>query len=80
MIRAIYKDQRFTAVEARPVACHGCMFLLERAEICRQACIAAQYAGLPDCEDKAPSGKTYIYVPDTSDERQVELLPQGATA
>jgi hypothetical protein len=37
-------------------------------------CDKAVQRGLPDCDDKAPSGKTYVYVLDETDPRQMNLL------
>lgn len=66
---------RFTATESRAADdCHGCIFEHERTSVCRGVEAIAKRLELPDCETKAPSGKTYIYVLDKRDPRQMDLL------
>lgn len=64
---------RFTAALAS-AECKGCLFERNNAATCRQAGEIATAQGLPDCEARAPSGQAYIYVPDKSDPRQVDLI------
>lgn len=66
-------ELRFKAVEAS-CACIGCVFNKESYRTCVTACDLAVQRGMPDCDDKAPSGKTYIYVLDETDPRQMDLL------
>jgi len=74
---------RFTAQESPSMdidtGCDGCLFASQR-EVCARANEIAVAAGLPDCEDLAPSGHDYIYVLDTSDPRQIDLLKEGTCA
>jgi hypothetical protein len=64
---------RIKAVESAR-ACTGCMFIEQPSYECVALCKQLAKRGLPDCEDKAPSGKEYIYVLDESDPRQMTLL------
>lgn len=66
---------RITAVESTR-SCKGCMFAEEKSYTCVQLCAELAKRGLPDCEDKSPSGKEYIYVLDEADPRQMTLLDQ----
>jgi hypothetical protein len=66
-------DIRFKAVEAKR-ACVGCLFREETYRTCVTACDVAVRRGMPDCDDKAPKGKTYIYVLDETDPRQMSLI------
>jgi hypothetical protein len=50
------------------------MFIEQPSYECVALCKQLAKRGLPDCEDKAPSGKEYIYVLDESDPRQMTLL------
>ena len=54
--------------------CEGCLFCKRPAAVCREAERAAQDAGQPDCDDKAPSGGSYIYV--EADPRQLVLVDE----
>jgi hypothetical protein len=66
---------RFKAVEVDSWnECSGCMFYKESFSTCEAACEKAVQDGLPDCEDLAPSGNSYVYVLDESDPRQMNLL------
>lgn len=68
-------DTRFTATESRAADdCHGCIFEHERTSACGEVEPIAKRLELPDCEDRAPNGKTYIYVLDSRDPRKMELL------
>lgn len=70
-------DIRFKAVEASAKgykACKQCMFAGEGFRGCKTASDLAVQRGMPDCDDTAPSGKTYIYVLDETDPRQMDLL------
>lgn len=67
-------ELRFKAVEARPDSCAKCIFKDASHRGCVTASDLAVQRGLPDCDDKAPSGKTYIYVLDETDPRQMDLL------
>lgn len=64
---------RIKAVESAR-NCTGCMFVLEQSWTCVRLCAELAKRGLPDREDKAPSGKEYIFVLDDSDPRQLNLL------
>ena len=64
---------RFKAVESSR-GCSACLFYGESYRSCVNACDKAVQRGLPDCDDKAPSGKTYVYVLDETDPRQMDLL------
>ena len=68
-----FAELRFTAKEATDGACKGCLFGDCVSKVCYDACAAAVAAGLPDCDDRAPSGSNYIYVQATDDERQMTL-------
>lgn len=67
---------RFKAVEADRADCKGCMFHGEKSRTCHIAGAIAKEDGMPDCDDRSPSGKTYIYVLDESDPRQIPLIDQ----
>jgi hypothetical protein len=54
---------RFKAVES-PRGCSACLFYGESHRSCVNTRDKAVQRGLPDCKDKAPSGKTYVYVLD----------------
>ena len=64
---------RFKAVESSR-GCSACLFYGESYRSCVNACDKAVQRGLPDCDDKAPSGKSYVYVLDETDLRQMDLL------
>jgi hypothetical protein len=64
---------RFKAVESSR-GCSACLFYGESYRSCVNACDKAVQRGLPDCDDKAPSGKSYVYVLDETDPRQMDLL------
>jgi len=64
---------RFAAVESSR-GCSACLFYGESFRSCVAICDKAVQRGLPDCDDKAPSGKTYVYVLDETDPRQMNLL------
>lgn len=64
---------RFKAVESAR-GCSACLFYGESHRDCVHACDKAVQRGLPDCDDKAPSGKCYVYVLDETDPRQMNLL------
>lgn len=66
----------FVAKESAPQDCAGCRFADEKHYICQAAGIAAINAGQPDCEDRAPSGNTYIFV--EADARQLPLIDGGS--
>lgn len=68
---------RFTAIEAAAEDCTGCLLDSELASECPKAWALAQERGLPMCEQKAPSGKQYIYVEDHSDPRQLKLIDEA---
>ena len=68
---------RFKAVESSR-GCSACLFYGESYRSCVNACDKAVQRGLPDCDDKAPSGKTYVYVLDETDLRQMDLLDKDA--
>jgi hypothetical protein len=54
---------RFKAIESSR-GCSACLFYGESYRSCVNACDKAVQRGLPDCDDKAPSGKSYVYVLD----------------
>ena len=54
--------------------CSKCMFHGESFRSCVTICDRLVQRGLPDCDDKAPSGKTYVYVLDETDPRRLNLL------
>lgn len=64
---------RIKAVESSR-GCTGCMFIGESFRSCVTLCDKLVQRGLPDCDDKAPSGKTYVYAIDETDPRQMDLL------
>jgi hypothetical protein len=64
---------RFKAIESSR-GCSACLFYGESYRSCVNACDKAVQRGLPDCDDKAPSGKTYVYALDETDPRQMNLL------
>lgn len=67
---------RFKAQEAPVASCVGCLF--ERSYgVCSTAAALAVGGGQPDCDDRSPAGKTYIYVLDKSDPRQMDLIKNG---
>lgn len=68
---------RFKAIESSR-GCSACLFYGESYRSCVNACDKAVQRGLPDCDDKAPSGKTYVYVLDETDPRQMDLLDKDA--
>lgn len=61
-------------------SCEGCLFRGQRYFVCREANEIAIAADLPDCNDLSPSGHDYIYVLDTSDPRQIDLLKHQSGA
>ena len=64
---------RFKAQEANAPSCEGCLF--ERSVgVCSSAAALAVANDQPDCDDRSPSGMTYIYVLDRSDPRQLDLI------
>lgn len=64
---------RFKALEANAPSCEGCLF--ERSVgVCSSAAALAVANDQPDCDDRSPSGMTYIYVLDRSDPRQLDLI------
>lgn len=64
---------RFKAQEAMAASCTGCLF--ERSYgVCSAAAALAVENAQPDCDDRSPAGKTYIYVLDKSDPRQLDLI------
>lgn len=69
-------DIRFMAIEAPANSCRNCVFKDEDYRACVHAADLAVQRGMPDCDDKAPSGKTYIYVLDGSDPRQLDMLKE----
>lgn len=77
MLVATINDLRFEATEGNG-GCRGCMFTTEHSQRCNAVCAAAVAAGLPDCDDRGPSGKCYIYVPASTDPRQLPLLEAKA--
>jgi hypothetical protein len=64
---------RFKAIESSR-GCSACLFYGESHRSCVTICDKAVQRGLPDCDDKAPSGKSYVYVLDETDPRQMNLL------
>ncbi len=68
---------QFTAIESAR-DCRGCIFERERSSECRAAEAVARGLALPMCEDQSPGGKTYIYIFDKSDPRQMRIN-QGIT-
>jgi hypothetical protein len=64
---------RIKAVE-HAGGCRGCLLYGESFRDCVTACDKLVQRGLPDCDDKAPSGKSYVYVLDDTDPRQMNLL------
>lgn len=72
---------RFTAQESPSMAagdeCKGCLFDGQRHAVCELANKKAVAMELPDCMDVSPSGHDYIYVLDTSDPRQIDLLKEA---
>lgn len=67
---------RFKALEAAAPSCEGCLF--ERSYgVCSTAAALAVANDQPDCDDRSPAGKTYIYVLDKSDPRQLDMLGPG---
>lgn len=69
----ILDEIRFKAVESAR-GCPACVFVGGSYRDCVTVCDKAVQRGLPDCDDKAPSGKTYVYVLDETDPRQMNLL------
>lgn len=70
---------RFKAVQA-PVFgdCDGCLFIGQRASVCKRANRIAVEAGDPDCDQVLGAPKrTVIYVLDKSDPRQLPLIEKG---
>lgn len=64
---------RFKAQEAAAASCDGCLF--ERSYgVCSAAAALAVANYQPDCADRSPAGKTYIYVLDKSDPCQLDLI------
>jgi len=64
---------RYKAQEAAAPSCDGCLF--ERSVgVCSTAAALAVANDQPDCDDRSPAGKTYIYVLDKSDPRQLDLI------
>ena len=64
---------RFKAQEAHAPSCEGCLF--ERSVgVCSSAAALAVANSQPDCDDRSPSGMTYIYVLDRSDPHQLDLI------
>ena len=56
---------RFKAVEALAPSCAGCLF--EKSfGVCSTAAALAVANDQPDCDDRSPTGMTYIYVLDKS--------------
>lgn len=53
---------RFTAIESTAGDCAGCLLDSQPSTECPKAWALAKDRGLPMCEQKAPSGKQYIYV------------------
>lgn len=66
-------ETRFKAIESAR-GCSACLFYGASHRDCVHACDKAVQRGLPDCDDKAPSGKAYVYVLDEADPRQMNLL------
>lgn len=64
---------RIKAVE-HAGGCRACLFFGESFRTCVNLCDKLIQRGLPDCDDKAPSGKSYVYVIDETDPRQMGLL------
>lgn len=63
----------YKAQEAAAPSCEGCLF--ERSVgVCSTAAALAVANGQPDCDDRSPAGRTYIYVLDKSDPRQLDLI------
>lgn len=60
--------------------CKGCIFAGQRNSVCDRANEIAVAADLPDCMDISPDGRDYIYVLDTSDPRQIDLLKHQSGA
>lgn len=70
---------RFKAIQAPEFGdCDGCLFIGQRASVCKQANRIAVEAGDPDCDQvlKAPK-RTVIYVLDKTDPRQLPLIEKG---
>jgi hypothetical protein len=67
------KSLRFAAKATRK-ECSGCLFENERSSVCKDAAGEAKARGLPDCDDADPDGRSYIYVEDPTDPRQIPLL------
>jgi hypothetical protein len=66
---------RFKTVKAPVFAdCQGCLFLGQRFAVCNRAAVLAVADGGVDCDDPWPAGGSVIYVIDTSDPRQLDLL------
>lgn len=64
---------RFRALEAQAPSCEGCLF--ERSVgVCSTAASLAIANGQPDCDDRSPTGMTYIYMLDKSDPCQLDLI------
>lgn len=64
---------RFQTIERRGKGCGGCIFLGQRATVCRAACDLAMLAGFSDC-DAPPPGKRIIYIVPAQDSRQADLF------
>lgn len=70
---------QFTAQRSKK-ACKGCVFESQHSTVCRAASAAAVAANMPDCDDPAPGGGSYIYVVVERDERQLLLTDEKGYA
>lgn len=57
--------------------CNGCLFADQSITVCDKAAQIARGIGQPDCDQPAPGGRTYVYVIDKSDPRQLDMLKGG---
>ena len=53
--------------------CASCVLRGQTSKVCKAAGIAAQLAGMPDCEDKDETGRTFVYVLAKLDPRQLPI-------
>jgi hypothetical protein len=54
--------------------CAGCLFRGQASKVCKAAAIAAQRAGINDCDDRdAETGRSFVYVLIKTDPRQMRI-------
>lgn len=66
---------RFTIVEScnHVASCNGCIFIDQPSDVCCRANKISLAAGIPDCDDPLPSGRSGVYAIDKSDPRQIQM-------